>query len=169
MYEERHGYQRYWGGRQTDWPTTSMDGTRRLMWWWSMAGGCGSIYGFYSKNSAASADGPYPNPEYLRTHNEFWQDRLHLDSEPAAHLVSENSGVYALRSDSAEEVVFWGEDVSSIDLSKVSNIQSIIAVNAKEVCKPCRLIPTTWLTGFGKHKQHLGAMAEDLSRYLRRI
>lgn len=137
IYEERHGYQRHWtDDNKIDWPTTSMDGTRRLFWWWTMAGGAGGWIGFYPDDNPASAAGPYPNPEQLRTHTRFFEDRFFLDSTPALDLVAEGdnlvdglSRTYALASASENLVIYFAEDTDSIDLSKL-DIEEIVSITA---------------------------------------
>jgi hypothetical protein len=118
LYEERHAYQRYWEGSSTAWPTTSMDGTRTLLWWWTMAGGAGGWIGFYGNTSSASGDGPYPHPEQLRTHATFWEHRLELDMVVDNRLtggVSQRQ--YALHSPDTGRIVMFAEDTNSIELN----------------------------------------------------
>jgi hypothetical protein len=119
LYEERHGYQRYWEpGGSTAWPSTSMDGTRRLLWWWTMAGGAGGWIGFYGNDSTASADGPYPNPAQLRTHATFWQDRFELDMVVDNDLTGGiGDRQYALRSPETDNIVAFAEETDSIILN----------------------------------------------------
>ncbi len=73
LYEERHSYLRE--GFKLD-----MTGTRRLLWWEAMAGGMGGFFGFYQDSPH-----PYPNPEQLRMHYDFWHRdaRFLLDMQPA--------------------------------------------------------------------------------------
>jgi hypothetical protein len=118
LYEERHAYQRYWAGGGPAWPTTSMDGTRKLVWWWTMAGGAGGWIGFYDENSTASGDGPYPNPEQLQTHHTFWADRFELDMEVNNDLTGgPQERQYALQSPSTGAIVVFAEDADSIRLN----------------------------------------------------
>ena len=76
LYEERHSYRRE--GFNLD-----MDGTRRLLWWEAMAGGMGGFFGFYPDSPH-----PYPNPEQLRMHYDFWHKggRFLLDMQRANEL-----------------------------------------------------------------------------------
>lgn len=68
LYEERHSYLR---------PNFNldMDGTRRLMWWETMAGGMGGWFGIYNPSSSSYVTHPYPNPEMMKTHKTFWLDK----------------------------------------------------------------------------------------------
>ena len=117
LYEERHAYQRYWEGGSTAWPTTSMEGTRRLLWWWTMAGGAGGWIGFYSNDSTASGDGPYPNPEQLRTHATFWRDRFELDMVVDNDLTGGiDEQQYALHSPNTDDIVVFAQDADAIIL-----------------------------------------------------
>ena len=74
FYEERHSYLR--SGFQLD-----MNGTRRLLWWQTMAGGMGGFYGFYPDSPH-----PYPSPGQLRCVRHFWQGRFLLDLVRANEL-----------------------------------------------------------------------------------
>jgi len=121
LYEERHSYKR--SGFNLD-----MDGTRRLLWWETMAGGMGGFYGFYPTSPY-----PYPNPEQLRTHYKFWHTnkRFRLDMQRANHL---GEGSYVLSAPSGKHCVFYKENASSIhmDLSAMPGEQPAIAVDTKK-------------------------------------
>ena len=101
FYEERHSYKR-------EGFTLDMDGTRRLLWAESMAGGMGGFFGFYP-----TSPHPYPNPQQLLTHYHFWHlnRRFVLDMERANHLI-ENG--YALYSPSTSSAVYYKENTSKI-------------------------------------------------------
>lgn len=120
FYEERHSYLR--SGFNLD-----MDGTRRLLWWQAMAGGMGGFFGFYS-----SSPHPYPHPEQLRTHYEFWhvRNRFRLGMQRANVLTDG----YALRENGNARYVFYRENASSIqaDLSGMSGPQPAVAVDLKQ-------------------------------------
>jgi hypothetical protein len=123
LYEERHSYLR--SGFRLD-----MDGTRRLLWWEAMAGGMGGFFGFYPNSPH-----PYPNPEQLRTHYEFWHAnrRFRLDFERAGEAAS--GGVHVLRSRSGRHYALYQEGTSSmrLELSKMHGPQPAVAVDtAKE-------------------------------------
>jgi len=128
LYEERHSYKRE--GFQLD-----MDGTRRLLWWESMAGGMGGFYGFYPDSPH-----PYPNPEQLRTHYTFWHtnNRFRLDMHRANSL---SNGAYVLSVLSKLHCVFYNENASSIqmDLSRMPGEQPAIAVDTKKQYKEIRI------------------------------
>jgi len=120
FYEERHSYKRE--GFNLD-----MDGTRRLLWWESMAGGMGGFFGFYPDSPY-----PYPNPEQLRTHYTFWHTnhRFRLDMQRANSSGKE----LLLAVPSRSHYVFYGENTSSIsmDLSGMSDPQPAVAVDTKK-------------------------------------
>jgi len=121
LYEERHSYRRE--GFNLD-----MDGTRRLLWWQALAGGMGGFFGFYPDSPH-----PYPNPEQLRTHYDFWHTgrRFTLDMQPANHLVKEG---YALWSPATESGVFYTENTEkiSIELSATRDPQPLVVFNTQK-------------------------------------
>ncbi|MHC4424526.1 MAG: DUF5060 domain-containing protein [Planctomycetota bacterium] len=118
LYEERHSHKRE--GFNLD-----MDGTRRLLWWESMAGGMGGFFGFYPDSPH-----PYPNPEQLRMHYDFWHKggRFLLDMQPANELtesqVPQNmrpadelaKNRCALWSDSASSGIFYWENAYIVEV-----------------------------------------------------
>ncbi len=85
LYEERHSYLRE--GFKLD-----MAGTRRLLWWEAMAGGMGGFFGFYPDSPY-----PYPNPEQLRMHYDFWHrgGRFLLDMRPANEMIEAGCALWA--------------------------------------------------------------------------
>jgi hypothetical protein len=121
LYEERHSYKR-------DRFKLDMDGTRRLLWWESMAGGMGGFFGFYPNSPH-----PYPNPEQLRTHYTFWhtKNRFRLDMQ-----TTEDRGddVYVLFCPSRRHYIFYSEDASSIrmKLLAMSGALPAVAVDTKK-------------------------------------
>ena len=121
FYEERHSYKR--SGFKLD-----MDGTRRLLWWESMAGGMGGFFGFYPDSPH-----PYPNPEQLRTHHTFWhgRERFLLDMKRANNPTD---SVLVLRDPSGAHCVFYKEDASWVrmDLSATAGAQPAVAVDTKK-------------------------------------
>lgn len=121
LYEERHSYKRE--GFDLD-----MEGTRRLLWWESMAGGMGGFFGFYPDSPH-----PYPNPEQLRTHYTCWHtnNRFKLNMQRANRL-SHDGLVLSVPSNT--HYVFYGENISSMnmDLSDMKDTQSAIAVDTKK-------------------------------------
>ncbi len=125
LYEERHSYKRK--GFNLD-----MDGTRRLLWWQTMAGGMGGFYGFYPTSSSAHTGYPYPNPEQLRTVRDFWQDRFRLDMVRANEL-SGDTDTYVLKG-AHDCLVCYRENADSIkvDLSGLDGPQSAVAVDTKK-------------------------------------
>jgi len=121
FYEERHSYKRE--GFDLD-----MDGTRRLLWWETMAGGMGGFFGFYPDSPH-----PYPNRKQLRTHYTFWhtKKRFLLDMERANNLTD---GGHVLRSASGDRCVFYQENTSSIrmSLTGMAQPQPAVAVDAEK-------------------------------------
>ncbi len=111
LYEERHTYYRYWGTGYLDWPTCDDVGTRRLFWWWTMAGGAGGWIGFYPDYPGAW-DGPYAEANLLITHRTFWADRLSVGMAADNSLTS--GGAVALAAGDLSEIVFYAEDATSI-------------------------------------------------------
>ena len=117
LYEERHSYKR---------PEFKLDmeGTRRLLWQQTMAGGMGGFFGFYD-----SSPHPYPNPEQLRTHYTFWhkKKRFVLGMTTANSLTNG----YCLRDSEHKKYVFYGEDSLSLhmDLSHMATNLPAVAVD----------------------------------------
>jgi len=122
FYEERHSYKR--SGFNLD-----MDGTRRLLWWETMAGGMGGFFGLYPKSPH-----PYPDPEQLLTHYIFWHEntRFLLDMQPANKLTDAG---YVLCSASKLHYVFYNEDALSVQLDLTSAVRKLpaVAVDTKKV------------------------------------
>jgi hypothetical protein len=126
LYEERHSYLRK--GFDLD-----MDGTRRLLWRETMAGGMGGFFGFYPRSSSAFAGHPYPNPKQLQAHHTFWHKhkRLRLGMVPAAGLVQ---GGYALKDRSNTRFLVYSENAAEIqmDLSDATTALEAVAVDTKQ-------------------------------------
>lgn len=124
FYEERHSYKR--DGFDLD-----MDGTRRLLWAESMAGGIGGFFGFYP-----TSPHPYPNPEQLRTHYQFWHPnrRFTLDMRRANHLTKDG---FALYSPSTNSMVIYCPKTSTIrfDRSRINGQLPAVAVDTKKPYK----------------------------------
>lgn len=115
FYEERHSYLRQ--GFQLD-----MDGTRRLLWWQTLAGGMGGFYGFYPDSPH-----PYPNPEQMRCVRDFWRDRFLLDMVRANELTDG----HCLKTPDKTKYVFYKEDADTIrlDLSAAAVALKTVAVD----------------------------------------
>lgn len=128
LYEERHSYKR--SGFNLD-----MDGTRRLLWWETMAGGMGGFYGFYPDSPY-----PYPNQEQLRTHYTFWhpKKRFWLNMRRANGI---GKGSYMLSVPSGKNWIFYKEDAASItmDLSGMPGAQPGIAIDTKKEYKELKI------------------------------
>ena len=133
LYEERHSYRRR--GFKLD-----MDGTRRLLWRETMAGGMGGFFGFYAMDSSAANGYPYPNPEQLRTHYAFWhqQQRLRLGMKPDNSLAGNG---FALKDPSNRYSIFYVEDADTVqmDLTKMETAQPAVAVDTKQKYKELAL------------------------------
>ncbi len=121
FYEERHSYLRE--GFRLD-----MRGTRRLVWWQTLAGGMGGFFGFYPNSKH-----PYPNPEQLRCASEFWHKRFLLEMVRANELTDG----YALRTPDRRRFVFYREDAAAIavDLTKAPAPLPAVAVDAAKAYK----------------------------------
>ena len=115
FYEERHSYLRK--GFQLD-----MDGTRRLLWWQTVAGGMGGFYGFYPDSPH-----PYPSPEQMRCVRDFWRDRFLLDMVRANELTD----CLCLKTPDNTKYVFYKEDADTIrvDLSAAAAPLKAVAVD----------------------------------------
>jgi len=122
FYEERHSYKR--DGFDLD-----MEGTRRLLWAETMAGGMGGFFGFYPNSPH-----PYPKPEQLRTHYHFWHtnSRFKLDMQRANHLIDNGHCLYSPSTDSA---VYYVEDTSKVRLQPFKRNAQLPAV-AVDTKKP---------------------------------
>ncbi|NQT53185.1 DUF5060 domain-containing protein [bacterium] len=126
LYEERHTFRR--PGFQLD-----MDGTRRLLWWQTMAGGMGGFIGFYPKGSTPFRGHPYPHPEQLRTHYAFWHAhrRFPLDMERSADL--SRRGVAVLTNSDNTRTIAYQEDTPAlrIDLAGMNGPLPAVAVDTR--------------------------------------
>ena len=129
LYEERHVYKRdrFFGATWRD--TTSMEGTRRLIWRTTMVGGTGGWYGHFREDPVFGNAPGYSNPEQLRTAATFWDDneRFLFDMSVANNLTDG----FALRNANNRNFVFYKENTSSIqmNLSSMSGNQTAIAVD----------------------------------------
>jgi len=126
LYEERHIYERE--GYSLD-----MNGTRKLMWWNTMAGGMGCWFGFFKQDPVFGNDPGYPNPEQLRTAAIFWDDnqRFMLNMSPSNNLTTNG---YVLKSSDNKNYVFYNENTSSVqlNLSGMAGSQPAIAIDTKK-------------------------------------
>ena len=99
----------------------TMDATRQALWQFAMAGGAASIWG------AIWEDGtPYPNPEQLRIHHDFWQQYFSLDLRVSPEL----SDGMTLRD--AQRIIIYKENTDSITLNLTdTNAVSVFALDTR--------------------------------------
>ncbi len=128
LYGERFLYLRedYWG----------MDGTRQKRWQYAMAGGMGSWWGWYWFPPRE-----LPNPEQMRTHKSFWDNRYLFDMLRANELTDG----YALKTLSSSHYIFYKENTSSIsmNLSGMNGAQSAVAIDTKKEYAEINIGPFT--------------------------
>jgi hypothetical protein len=122
IFEQRFSYLRhkFW----------DMDRTRRAFWQFTLAGGAGSIWGYYPPEcKAAHVEGEYPDPEQLRTHRRFWRERFLIDMRPASDRSGDEDTLVLSSGD--RHAVFYREDAESIhlDLSAMDGPQPAIALD----------------------------------------
>ena len=119
LMSERNVYLRY---NESD-----MNGTRRKMWHYAMAGGHGGWWGrsFYNNT-------PYPNPEQLDAHRIFWQvnNRLQLDMSRDNSITDG----FALKNSSNTNYVIYKENSNTVllNLAGMASTQSAIAIDTKK-------------------------------------
>lgn len=114
LFERRFLY-----NRDNVWDTET---TRRALWQFTMAGGASAIWGVMWGGGE-----PYPHPEQLRLHGDFWRDRFLLDFEPANHLTDG----YALMVPDNTHYVFYSEDADEVrlDLTGMPEAQPVVALD----------------------------------------
>ncbi|MEA1889269.1 MAG: DUF5060 domain-containing protein [Pseudomonadota bacterium] len=144
IYEERHTYNRWqcWPGRVDDPDRLNETGSRRLIWWETLAGGMGGFFGHFSTRfnrfGPFHPEGPCGyHPESLkkafRTHRDFWRNgRLKLTMLPDNSRVN-GTGAYCLVDTDRKHLVFFAEDTDSVtvDLRGMPGRQKLIAVDTK--------------------------------------
>lgn len=144
IYEERHTYNRWecWPGTVQEPDRLNETGSRRLIWWETMAGGMGGFFGHFSERfnryGPFRPEGPcgyYPESlkQAFRTFGEFWgQGRLRLSMSPDNERVSEATG-YCLADFDKTHFVFFVEDTDSvtIDLTGMPGSQPAVLVDTK--------------------------------------
>jgi len=129
LYEERHVYRRdrFFGSSWRD--TTSMEGTRRLMWRTTMVGGIGGWYGYFREDPVFGSAAGYSNPEQLQTATTFWDsnERFMLDMRVANNLTDG----HALRTNDNRHFVFYKENTNSVqmNLTSMSGAQNAVAID----------------------------------------
>lgn len=107
-----------------------MDATRQAFWAFAMAGGAGSIWGHYpDDNCSASNPGNYPNPEQLRTHRQFWENRFLSSLEPVNNI----SDGHVLKNYDNTHFVVYKENTSSININIAgkSSPLPVVAIDCK--------------------------------------
>ena len=125
LYEERHIYNR--SGYQLN-----MDGTRRLMWWNTMAGGMGGWFGFFREDPVFGNGSGYSNPEQLRTATIFWDTKKRFLSD--MQVANNLTNGFALKSNDNANYIFYKEntDYLQMNLSGMSGSQNAIATDTKK-------------------------------------
>ncbi len=111
-----------------------MDRTRQAFWEFTLAGGAASIWGHYPAegNCSVQYEGEYPNPEQLRTHRTFWQERFLEDLEPANEM-SQDDETIVVQSDNRYAVFYrQNTDTIHLDLSGLEGTQRAVAVDTKQ-------------------------------------
>jgi hypothetical protein len=119
-----HFYERRFLYTRDNW---DMENTLQAFWAFAMAGGAGSSWGiFYWANSAPD----YTKPEQLRTHAQFWRNRLLLDMERANDLTDG----YCLKNRDNSDFVFYRENAQSIrmNLTGMKGTQPVVAIDTKK-------------------------------------
>jgi hypothetical protein len=143
LLEERHTYKRK--GYDLD-----MEGTRRLLWRKSMAGGVGGFFGFYGESSSAFQGHPYPDADQLKTHYEFWQERassmLYSVVDTTLIDAAEAPGE-ALRNRDRTKHIFYLENTGrmAVDLTGMKGRHKAFAIDTK--LPYARVFYTTWQPG----------------------
>jgi hypothetical protein len=169
IYEERHTYNRWecWPNNVPDPDGLNVEGSRRLIWRETMAGGMGGFFGHFSERFNAygpfNPDGPCGyQPESLkrmfRTHRDFWkQGRLKLDMSPENHRVQGATG-YCLVAADRKNFVFFIENANAvtIDLRGMPGVLPVVDVDANAEYKE---MARGNLAG-GVHKIELGAVSD---------
>jgi hypothetical protein len=104
-----------------------METTRRALWQFTFAGGAGSWLGIHHSLGRSE---PYSNPEQLQTFSRFWEGRFLLGMARANELTDG----YALKDISSDNLVFYKENTSSINLNLVgmAGPQPAVAVDTKK-------------------------------------
>ena len=124
FYEERHVFRRE--GFDLD-----MEGSRRLLWWQTMAGGVGGWFGFFDRDLPTLGKPVYPRTYQLRTAAEFWDDRERflLGMQPANDLTD---GL-GLGLKAGTHFVFYKEDAETVrvDLSGAPRPLPAVAVDTR--------------------------------------
>ncbi|MFQ5627279.1 MAG: DUF5060 domain-containing protein [bacterium] len=122
--ERPHLYERRFLYTRDRW---NMENTLQAFWEFAMAGGAGSSWGIYYWTGSMP---DYSNPEQLRTHAQFWQNRLLLDMQRANNLTDG----YCLKNPANTDFIFFKESTSSIrmNLNNLSGTQSVVAIDTKK-------------------------------------
>jgi hypothetical protein len=102
-----------------------MNGTRRLLWYQTLAGGMGGWFGFYEWS-----EHPYPRQDQLRTVRRFWKNRFHFDMAYSPNFHNE----IVMRTDDDRLWVVYGEDTDTFEGEYIQNFMNrpIIAVDTKK-------------------------------------
>ncbi len=116
LYERRflHTRDRFW----------DMDTTRRALWQFTLGGGAGAIWGILWGNGD-----PYPRPQELGTHGQFWKGRFLSEMEPT----SRSAGSYTISTRGGTHFVLYREDASTLrlDLTRMEGAKPAVAVDTR--------------------------------------
>lgn len=115
-------------GRSKD---ATPDQTRDMLWWATLAGGVGGIWGYLGSESGTSRK--YPNADELKTYSTFWfeKERFTAGLQRANDLVD---GGYAMR-DANASAVYFKESAGSVKFKIEGGAKKVIAVDAKDAYK----------------------------------
>ena len=137
LLEERHTFNR--SGFDLD-----MDGTRRLLWRKSMAGGVGGFFGFYGASSPAFRGRPYPDVEQIKTHYTFWHKAASmLDSVVDTTLIEAKVAPgFGLRNRDRSKHILYYEDERQlyVDLKKMKAPSRAIVIDTKLPYEPYKVV-----------------------------
>lgn len=110
----------------------SMERTRRGLWHATMAGGVANIWGHLigpqgSVDTNRRGSFPYPKPDGIKTHADFFRNRFVID----LHRDNSITDGVCLRRSSGDGYLFYKEDTDSLrmDLTKMGRPQKAVAVD----------------------------------------
>ena len=120
----------------------NLEMTRRGLWYSAMVGGVANIWGnlIDPKTGGGQSGGmsfPYPKPEWIRTHADFFRNRFQRHMTRANELTDG----YCLKTMNNWHHVFYKEDAFSIrlDLSEMLSAQPAVAIDCKKAYEEIEL------------------------------